>query len=106
MKRLNTFTAAALAALTLTACVEQGATRSEPTAMRQASGNAESACMSAVNSNYGGKVTTINVLSSEFSQANSQVMLAAVGVRGGSKTEKWRCLVSNDGKVQELTAVR
>jgi hypothetical protein len=96
--------AAALAALALTACVEQGATRSEPTAMRQASGNAESACMSAVNTRYGGNVATIKVLSSEFSQANSVVMLAAVGVRGGGKTEQWRCLVSNDGKVQELTA--
>lgn len=46
----------------------------------------------------------IDVLSSEFSQANSEMMLAAVGVRGTNKTEKFRCLVSNDGQVQELRA--
>jgi hypothetical protein len=105
MKNLTKIAALALAASTLTACVEEGSTRSEPTGMREASSAAESACMSAVNSQYGGQVATINVLSSEFSQANSVVMLAAVGVRGTNKTEKFRCLVSNDGQVQELSAV-
>lgn len=45
----------------------------------------------------------MQVASSEFSQANSLVMVDAIGVRGSSQTERWRCLVSNDGKVQELS---
>jgi hypothetical protein len=105
MKNLTKIAALALAASTLTACVEEGSTRSEPTGMRQASSAAESACMSELNGQYGGNVARIDVLSSEFSQANSEVMLAAVGVRGTNKTEKFRCLVSNDGQVQELRSV-
>jgi molybdenum cofactor biosynthesis enzyme MoaA len=57
---------------------------------------AQSACMSAVNKNYGGKVKELGIVSSEFSQANSEVMINADGKR-------WRCLVSNDGKVQDLS---
>jgi hypothetical protein len=79
MQNLTKMTAAAFAAFTLTACVEEGATRSEPAGMRQASSAAESACMTHLNSQYGGNVARIDVLSSEFSQANSVVMLAAVG---------------------------
>jgi hypothetical protein len=105
MKNLTKIAAVALAASTLTACVEEGATRSEPTGMRQASSAAESGCMSELNGQYGGRVARIDVLSSEFSQANSVVMLAAVGVRGTSQTEKFRCLVSDDGQVQELRGV-
>jgi hypothetical protein len=62
----------------------------------QASSAAESACMSAVNANYGGKVKHLNIVSSEFSQANSEVILNADG-------QRWRCLVSNDGRVQDLS---
>jgi len=29
----------------------------------------------------------------------------AIGVRGGSSNEQWRCLVSNSGKVQDLSVV-
>jgi hypothetical protein len=75
------------------------------TALRQATGAAESACMAAVNSNYGGNVRSLRVASSEYSEANSLVMVDAVGVRGVSKTERWRCLVSNDGEVQDLSVV-
>jgi molybdenum cofactor biosynthesis enzyme MoaA len=60
------------------------------------SGNAKSACMVAVNSKYGGRVQNLEVVRSEFSQANSEVILSADG-------EHWRCLVSNDGEVAELT---
>ena len=42
MKNLTKIAAVALAASTLTACVEEGSTRSEPTGMRQASSAAES----------------------------------------------------------------
>jgi hypothetical protein len=94
-------------ALTLGACAtsdyDSGAGSS---GMRQASSTAESACMAAVNSQYGGKVSTLNVVSSEFSQANSSVTIDAVGVRGSSRTERWRCLVSNDGKVQDLSVAQ
>ena len=98
MNNLTKITAAALAAFTLSACVDEGATRSEPTGMRGASSAAESGCMSAVNRNYGGKVGDIVVTSSEFSQANSMVMMRAGG-------ETWKCLVSDSGQVQELTVV-
>lgn len=65
---------------------------------RQASSNAESACMVAVNNNYGGNVDDILVTSSEFSQANSTVMMKAGG-------EDWKCLVSNGGEVADLSVV-
>jgi len=59
--------------------------------------------MAKVNSNYGGNVRSVNVVSSEFSQANSEVIVEAVGVRGGSTSERWRCLVSSDGVVSDLS---
>ena len=98
MQDLAKIAAVALATASLTACVEDGTTRSEPTGMRGASSAAESACMVAVNNNYGGKVGDIAVTSSEFSQANSLVMMKAGG-------ETWRCLVSDDGQVQGLSVV-
>ena len=66
---------------------------------------ATSACMQAVNGNYGGKVNDLRVVRSEFSQANSEVIVDAVGVRGGPTTERWKCLVSNDGNVQDLSVI-
>jgi len=94
----------AVSALTLGACVStEQERRPDTSASRQATGAAESACVAAVNSNYGAKVKTVQVASSEFSQANSLVRVDAIGVRGSSQTERWRCLVSNDGKVQELS---
>lgn len=105
MKTLTKITATALAGLALSACVEDQ-TISSSAMPRDASGAAESACMSAVNSNYGGNVRELRVVSSEFSQANSMVMLDAVGVRGGSQTERWRCLSSEAGDIAELTVVQ
>ena len=67
------------------------------------SSNAKSACMTAVNGNYGGNVRDLKVVRSEFSQANSEVIVDVLGVRGSAATERWRCLVSNDGKVQDLS---
>jgi hypothetical protein len=40
---------------------------------------AQSPCMSAVNKNYGGKVKQLRVVSSEFSQANPEVVINADG---------------------------
>ena len=76
-----------------------------PSSGSEVSSAAQSACMVAVNGNYGGKVDDIKLVRSEFSQANSEVILDAVGVRGGPTTERWKCLVSNDGTVQELSVV-
>jgi hypothetical protein len=57
---------------------------------------AQQACLSAVsNETNEGDVA---VLSTEFSEANSMVM---VGV--GAQRAPWRCLVSNDGAVQEVS---
>ncbi len=81
----------------LSGCVEESSTR-DSTGIRDASSAAESACMTAVNNNYGGNVDSINITSSESSQANSVVMMRAGG-------ETWKCLVSSGGEVQELTVV-
>ena len=62
----------------------------------EVSSAATSSCMAAVNGQYGGRVKNIRVVRSEFSQANSEVILDADG-------EHWRCLVSNGGQVEELT---
>jgi hypothetical protein len=78
--------------------------RSNPTSS-EVSAAAKSACMVAVNGQYGGNVRNLKVMRSEFSQANSLVMVKAIGVRGGSTSEQWKCLVSNSGKVQELSVV-
>lgn len=89
----------ALAALALSACeTDTAVSRGGGGTIRQAGSTAESACMQAVNGNYGGKVKNLSVVSSEFSQANSEVMLNADG-------QRWRCLVSSDGKVQDLSVV-
>lgn len=64
--------------------------------LAQATSAATSACMAAVNNHYGGRVKRLNVVHSEFSQAASEVIVEADG-------ERWRCLSSNDGEVQELS---
>lgn len=65
----------------------------ESGAMRSGSSAAEAGCVQGVNTNFGRDVAS--VVSSDFSEANTVVMLSAEG-------ETWRCLVSNDGVVQEL----
>ena len=54
------------------------------------------ACLAAVSNETGEK--TVAVISNEFSEANSLVM---VGV--GANNAPWRCLVSNDGQVEEIS---
>ncbi|MGB5735849.1 MAG: hypothetical protein WBM40_15545 [Thiohalocapsa sp.] len=100
------FAIIAAAGFTLSACATDGYdSGSGSSALRDASSGAEVACTTAVNANYGGNVKSVRVASSEFSQANSMVMVKAGGVRGGTTTETWKCLVSNDGNVEELTVV-
>jgi hypothetical protein len=57
---------------------------------------ARQACLSAVSRQTNER--NVSILSSEFSEANSAVM---VGV--GANRAPWRCLVSNDGSVQEVS---
>jgi uncharacterized protein with LGFP repeats len=66
-----------------------------PEVQAQATNAAKTACMEAVNRYYGGRVRDLRVVDSEFSQANSRVFIEANG-------ERWRCLASNDGKVEKL----
>jgi len=99
--RIAPFAAAALALALGLAPAAQAAKHGSS----EVSGNAKTACLSAVNANYGGKVKSVKVTHSDFSQANSTVMVSAIGVRGGATTEHWKCLVSNDGTVQELSVV-
>jgi len=84
-------------AFALSACSETVANaRSSAPSMRTGSADDESACLSAVASRTGNSVA---VMSSEFSQANTLVM---VGV--GPQRAPWRCLVS-DGVVAEVTSM-
>jgi hypothetical protein len=66
---------------------------------------AQSSCMAAVNNQYGGSVRDLKIVSSEFSQANSVVMINAIGIRGGNQNENWQCLASNQGTVADLSVV-
>jgi len=61
------------------------------------SSNAESACMSAVNRNYGGKVRSLKVTATEPhpDKGRTAFFISADG-------EHWRCVASNDGVVQDL----
>jgi hypothetical protein len=67
--------------------------------------NAETACRSAISSQYGGIVNQVKVVRAEFSEANTEVIIDAVGVRGGPTTERWRCLASNGGQVADLSMI-
>jgi hypothetical protein len=71
----------------------------------EVSSAAQSACLAAVNNQYGGLVKDVQVASKEFSQANSIVVIKAIGIRGSSQSENWKCLVSNRGAVQDLSVV-
>lgn len=88
-------------AVGLTACSETSMQSGSPpmaasAPMRTGSAADETACLSAVAQQTGNSVI---VTSSEFSQANTQVM---VGV--GPQRAPWRCLVSN-GVVAEVTSM-
>lgn len=85
------------AVLALSACVAEGpsdgkAPSNKPSDVTQASVNA---CVSAVNAQGSGGARVTNT---EWSEANSLVML-----RDSTNVGDWRCLVSNDAIVQEVT---
>ncbi len=118
MKKFPFFVAAALS-LALAACSEEKAeapkadappaqepapsttTAAPPAAETQPASSsdvtdaAKQACLKAVTDQT--NESDVAILSSEFSEANSLVM---VGV--GANRAPWRCLVSNDGAVQEV----
>ena len=85
----------AAALMALVACGDMDADMAdvEAGAMRSGSSAAEAGCIAGVNTNYGSDVAS--VISSDFSEANTIVMLSAEG-------ETWRCLVSDDGAVEDL----
>jgi hypothetical protein len=91
MKNAIRIAALAVAGLALTACVatDTNMTKEDTGMSRQGTSAAESACMAAVNGQYGGKYP-VSVLSSEYAESGSLVMVA-----GGANRESWRCLASN-----------
>lgn len=86
----------AFAALGLAACDETPSSTS--TIMRDATAAAEAACVALVNQNNGTATGTM-VTSSEYSEANSEVLLS------DQTGTNWRCLASNDGVVADLAVV-
>ncbi len=86
-----------LTVLGLSGCSETTG-QSRPELTRQASSVAEGACLAAVRRQTNNN--DLSIIGSEFSEANSLVM---VGV--GPQRAPWRCLVSNSGVVAEVTSV-
>ena len=104
MKHLSTITAAALATLALSACVEEGTTRSEPVASAPAqthspANQAERNCVAAIARELGGTVSArdLRVISSEFSQAGT-----SVSVHVPTAEAPWACVVDRDGSVSSV----
>ncbi len=87
------FSAFGIAALVLVGCVES--TDTKPS-MRSGSMEDENACLAAVARQTN---NSVSVISSDFSQANTMVM---VGV--GPQRAPWRCLVSG-GQVAEVMSM-
>lgn len=86
--------ASILVMMPVAACMDDASLQDAP--LDTGGKSAVSACVNAVDANYGEKVA--RVTSSEFSQANTMVMLTAKG-------ENWRCLASEDGIVADLSVV-
>lgn len=100
MKNAFTISFAAIAGIALAACSETTEMASSPApapAMRTGSAADEGACLTAVAQQTGNSVV---VLSSEFSEANTLVM---VGV--GPQRAPWRCLVSNAVVAEVMSTV-
>lgn len=96
MKDVLKIATLAVAGFTLAGCAaDSGMSRQAADMSRQSPSLAEQACLAAVsNETDNGDVM---ILSSEYSEANSLVM---IGV--GEQRAPWRCLVSNDGVVAEV----
>ena len=92
--RTSTTLCGTLLLAALAGCIEETGGMDAP--LRTGSAAAEQGCLQGVNTNYGRPVA--RVTSSDFSQANTEVMLTAEG-------ETWRCLVSESGEVRDLSVV-
>lgn len=94
MKYIKFLAGLALCGFGLAACdastTDMAATSSTPTSVQ------EQACLTAVSAETGN--SNVSVMSSLFSEANSEVMVAA-----GDDAAPWRCLVANDGVVAEVS---
>lgn len=95
----------ALAALALSACATGSQERAEEAKndrrqqQHAANSGAESACITAANrGSYSGQVKGLTVTGSGQVAGGTQVNLTARG-------KKWKCMVSDDGKVQEMAEV-
>lgn len=88
------FAALAAAGLALAACERNTTTVVTDSTMRTGTPEAEAACVAAVNLNTADNSAV--VLSSEFSEAGSLVMIRA------NDGATYRCLASNDGQVEDL----
>jgi len=94
-----TLTALAVAGLTLSACVPDSYYRDEKAHAPQGANIPVNACMAAVKRRYGRSVRNLWVSNSENSLAGSVVIVEANG-------ERWRCLASNEGRVEDLRLMR
>ncbi len=94
LTKLTTFAAIATALAALSGCVDEASTMDAP--LRTGSAADEQACLSAVAQQTG---NTVSIISSDFSQANTIVM---VGV--GPDRAPWKCL-SNGGRVAEVMSM-
>ncbi len=94
LRKLTTFAVIATALVTLSGCVEQTGTMDAP--LRTGTAADEQACLSAVAAQTG---NSVSIISSEFSEANTIVM---VGV--GPDRAPWKCL-SNGGRVAEVMSM-
>jgi hypothetical protein len=91
MKTPHLILLSSLGLVALTGCTETSSTKSEPS-MRSGSAEDEQACLRAIDAQTDGAV---QILSSEYSEANTLVM---IGV--GPEKAPWKCLV-NGGVVAE-----
>lgn len=90
--RLHAIIGTGLMAVALSGCVEMTTTTTDTT-LRTGSAADEAACLDAVSNQTR---NSVRILSSDFSQANTVVM---VGV--GPQQAPWKCWVSN-GRVSEV----
>jgi len=99
MKSTVTLAALAIAGLSLSACVPDSYHRRDEAHVHPGPNTPVNACMAAVKRQYGGRVHNLWVSNSEYSQAGSVVIVEANG-------ERWRCLASPEGRIEDLKLTR
>jgi len=61
--------------------------------------------MEAIDRNYGANVRELKVVSSSWLKPKSEVIVKAIGVRGGSSNERWRCLGTGRSSISDLSVI-